>query len=166
MTGYGVIESDGKSSHYIAHGCIRVGEHKQPERLALIHTQLTEVIQQWSPQEAAIEEVFVSRNASSALKLGQARGVALAACVLSRLTVSEYAARLIKQSVVGTGAASKTQVQHMAKALLNIRGELPADAADALAVALCHAHSRLSRFKVSSLAGRGRSRRKNLRSLG
>lgn len=148
VTGYGVIETDGRDSRYIAHGAITLGDLEMPERLARIHLKLTAVIAEWSPEEAAIEEVFISRNAASALKLGHARGAAIAACMVNRVPVHEYAARLIKQAVVGTGAAAKEQVQHMAKTLLRIRGNLPADAADALAIAICHGHSRLQRYNA------------------
>lgn len=146
ITGYGVIDTDGRSNQYITHGTIELSKLELPERLAKIHQVLTAVIQEWTPQEAAVEEVFVSRNAASALKLGQARGVAIAACVLQHVPVNEYAARVIKQAVVGTGAAAKEQVQHMTKTLLSIRGRLPADAADALALAVCHGHNRSHRF--------------------
>ena len=141
VTGYGVIDSDGHSNRYVDHGSIRLDHLEQPERLAEIQRVLAGIIQRWNPVEAAIEEVFVSRNAMSALKLGQARGVCIVSCVLNRLTVHEYAARLVKKSVVGTGAAAKEQVQHMTKTLLNIRGPLQADAADALAIAICHSYS-------------------------
>lgn len=141
-----MIESDGRRSRYISHTTIELAKLELPEKLAGIHVQISDIIREWQPQEAAIEEVFLSRNAASALKLGQARGVAIAACMVSRVPVYEYAARVIKQAVVGTGAAAKHQVQHMAKTLLNIRGRLPEDAADALAIALCHAHNRLHRY--------------------
>jgi crossover junction endodeoxyribonuclease RuvC len=146
ITGLGVVESDGRNSHYLSHTTIVLGKLALPEKLAAIHHQITDIIQEWQPQEAAIEEVFISRNAASALKLGQARGAAIAACMVSRVPVYEYAARTVKQAVVGTGAAAKQQVQHMAKTLLSIRGRLPEDAADALAIALCHAHNRLHRY--------------------
>lgn len=148
VTGYGVIDSDGRDNHYIAHGAIKVGHLETSERLALIHKKLAEVIAEWLPHEAAIEEVFMSRNPAAALKLGQARGVAIAACMVNRVTVHEYAARVVKQAVVGTGAAAKEQVQHMSKTLLKIRGRMPADAADALAIAICHGHSRLQRYNA------------------
>lgn len=159
VTGYGVIDSDGRDSHYIAHGAIKVGHLETPERLALIHKKLADIIAEWSPQEAAVEEVFMSRNAAAALKLGQARGAAIAACMINRVIVHEYAARVVKQAVVGTGAAAKEQVQHMSKTLLKIRGRMPADAADALAIAICHGHSRLQRYNVA-FAKRRPSRRR------
>jgi crossover junction endodeoxyribonuclease RuvC len=161
ITGYGVIESDGRNNRYIDHGSIRLDHLEQPERLAEIQRVLAAVIARWSPAEAAIEEVFVSRNALSALKLGQARGVCIASCVLNHLTVHEYAARIVKKSVVGTGAAAKEQVQHMTTILLNIRGPLQADAADALAIAICHGHARGQRYaRAPRTAGRGLRRNK------
>jgi crossover junction endodeoxyribonuclease RuvC len=156
ITGYGVIDSDGNSNRYVDHGSIRLDHLEQPERLAEIQRVLAAVIGRWDPAEAAIEEVFISRNAMSALKLGQARGVCIAACMLNRVPVNEYAARVVKKSVVGTGGAAKEQVQHMTKTLLNIRGPLQADAADALAIAICHGHARGQRYTRSPRsAGRG-----------
>lgn len=134
-----------------------------PERLALIHRKLVEVIAEWTPQAAAVEEVFMSRNASSALKLGQARGVAIAACVVNHVSIDEYAARTVKQAIVGSGAAAKEQVQHMTKALLNIHGRIQADAADALAIAICHGHSRLPEYNNGLTTIRRRSRSRRLR---
>ena len=146
VTGYGVIDSDGRDSRYIAHGSIELGQLEMADRLALIHKKLTDVIAQWSPEEAAIEEVFMSRNAASALKLGQARGAAIAACMVNRVQVHEYAARLVKQALVGSGSATKEQVKHMMMRLLNIRGRMQEDAGDALAIAICHGHSRMHRY--------------------
>lgn len=161
ITGYGVIESDGHSNRYVDHGSIRLDHLEHPERLAEIQRVLASIIQRWNPVEAAIEEVFVSRNALAALKLGQARGVCIAGCVLNHLTVHEYAARLVKKSIVGTGAAAKEQVQHMTRTLLNIRGPLQADAADALAIAICHGHARVQRYiRTPRVAGRGLRRMK------
>ena len=147
ITGFGVIESDGRNSRYIHSGNIRADGTKQnvgmPHRLGLIFRKLTEVIEQYQPDEVAVEEVFISRNASSALKLGHARGVAISAAVQSRIPVSEYSARSVKQAVVGNGAANKEQIQHMVLRLLALRGTLQIDEADALAVSLCHAHTSL-----------------------
>ena len=140
--GYGLIESDGVRSSHLIHGPLDVRKDEFPVRLGRIFSMLDELIDEWQPAECAVEEVFMSRNAMSALKLGQARGAAIAAVVRADIVVREYSARLIKQAIVGTGAADKTQVQHMVGVLLNIRGKLQADAADGLAVALCHAHSR------------------------
>lgn len=161
ITGYGVIDSDGHNNRYVDHGSIRLDHLEQPERLAEIQRVLSAIIGRWNPVEAAIEEVFISRNALAALKLGQARGVAIAGCVLNRLPVHEYAARIVKKSIVGTGAAAKEQVQHMTKTLLNIRGPLQADAADALAIAICHGHARVQRYtRAPRVSGRGMRRMK------
>lgn len=144
ITGFGVIESDGRCSHYIHSGNIRAdGKQGMPQRLGLIFRKLTEVIEQYQPDEVAVEEIFISRNASSALKLGHARGAAISAAVQTRIPVSEYSARSVKQAVVGSGAANKEQIQHMVLRLLSLRGKLQADEADALAVCLCHAHTAL-----------------------
>ncbi len=151
ITGYGVIESDGRSSQYLHSGNIRAKKIPgttnevigMPKRLGLIFQKISDVIEEFRPHEVAVEEVFISRNASSALKLGHARGAAISAAVHARIPVSEYSARSVKQSVVGTGAANKEQIQHMVLRLLGLRGELQADEADALAVCLCHAHTAL-----------------------
>ena len=147
ITGFGVIESDGRSSRYIHSGNICAGREKRamgmPQRLGLIFQKLKEAIERYQPDEFAIEEVFIARNAASALKLGQARGAAISAAVQSHLPVSEYSVRSVKQAIVGHGAASKEQIQHMVLRLLGLRGVLQADEADALAVALCHAHTSL-----------------------
>ncbi len=145
-TGYGLIRIDGNQSFYIASGCIHLDtEHKLPQRLQTIFSELQKIILLHQPAEAAIEQVFMHENPGSALKLGQARGAAIVALTIP---VAEYSARQVKQSVVGYGAAKKEQVQHMVGRLLNITGKLQADAADALAIALCHAHSRLSINKM------------------
>lgn len=160
ITGYGLIEIDGPRHHYIASGCIHTGSDRPlPERLYTIFSGVREVIQRYQPMEAAAEQVFMHRNPDSALKLGQARGAALCALVMAGLPVSEYAPRAIKQAVVGNGAADKTQVQRMVTLLLALPEPPSADAADALAVALCHGHTRqtLQRFgAVAALATRRR----------
>jgi crossover junction endodeoxyribonuclease RuvC len=112
-----------------------------PQRLGTIYRGVSEIIGQFHPSEVAIEEVFLAKNPSSALKLGQARGVAIAAAVAAELPVSEYAARRVKQSLVGTGRATKEQVAHMVRILLKLPGAPQADAADALAIALCHVNT-------------------------
>lgn len=140
-TGYGVIEVTKSQPRYIASGCINVAKLPIPERLGEIYRGVCEVISTYQPDVLAIEEVFVSKNAKSALLLGQARGVAIAAGVGQGLDVSEYAARLVKQSIVGTGRASKEQVQHMVTVLLKLAGQPQEDAADALAIALCHVNT-------------------------
>ncbi len=128
---------------------MRLGDGEMPDRLATIFATLGEKIREWQPTESAVEQVFMNNNAASALKLGQARGVAICACVINGLPVAEYSAKSVKQSVVGNGNATKTQVQHMVKTLLNFKGEIQADAADALAVALCHGHSRQLRGGIA-----------------
>lgn len=145
FTGYGVIKWEGNQNHYVDCGFISVASYSMAERLQKIYTELQAIVQLHQPQEAAIEQVFMHQNPGSALKLGQARGAAIVAL---GTVVSEYSARQVKQSVVGYGAADKKQVQHMVKKLLNISAELQADAADALAVALCHAHTRFCSNKL------------------
>ena len=142
-TGYGVIETDlrGRAPVYVASGCIRAERGPLPERLAEIYRGVLALIEQHQPGEVAIEQVFMARNPQSALTLGQARGVAIAAVVARELAVSEYAARQVKLAVVGTGRASKEQVQHMVRELLSLSGIPQADAADALAIALCHVNT-------------------------
>lgn len=147
LTGYGVIRIEGNQSIYLDSGCLKVTAENAGEKLQQIFSGLKEVIVQYQPEEAAIEQIFMHTNPSSALKLGQARGAAIAAL---NIPVAEYTARQVKQSVVGYGAAKKEQVQHMVLRLLNIAHDLQADAADALAVALCHAHSRLSFHKLGT----------------
>lgn len=142
-TGYGIVDSDGRSSHHVAHGCIAPGGDSLAERLGTIYRELAAIIVEYDPVEMGIEEVFLARNPMAALKLGQARGAAICAAVEAGLVVTEYSARSIKQNIVGTGGAAKQQVQHMVNALLTLEGRsIQADAADALAVALCHAHAR------------------------
>ena len=141
LMGIGVIDSDGRHNQHIYSDTLRLdGKASIPERLGIIFAEVKQVIQHYSPDEFAIENVFMSKNAASALKLGQARGAAICAGVTCELEVFEFSPKEIKQSVVGKGAADKLQVQHMVKVLLNLQGKLQADAADALAVALCHAH--------------------------
>lgn len=140
LTGYGVISMVGRKLTYLGSGCIKTAADDLPTRLKRIYAGVSEIILQFSPTTFAIEQVFMSKNADSALKLGQARGAAIVSAVNHDLPVSEYAARLVKQSVVGTGAADKTQVQHMVKLLLKLSASPQADAADALAIAITHAH--------------------------
>jgi len=140
VTGYGVIELTGNTTHYITCGVIRVADKLFPERLKGIFEGLTTLFQTYKPEQVAIEQVFVQRNVRSALLLGQARGAAMVAAVLQDLPISEYSSRQVKQSVVGYGNADKSQVQHMVKSLLQLSQAPSADAADALAIALCHMH--------------------------
>jgi len=159
ITGVGVIESDGRTSRYIHSANIRAknikdGDVSIPHRLGIIFSKLTDIIDQFQPDEVAIEEVFINKNASSSLKLGHARGAAICAAVHHGVQVSEYSARSVKQAVVGSGAANKDQIQHMVLRLLGLQGEFQADEADALAVCLCHAHTALmlNRKSVRSFA--------------
>lgn len=140
ITGYGVIRQQGRRLEYLGSGCIRTAVDDLPSRLKIIYAGVSEIITQFQPDCLAIEQVFMARNADSALKLGQARGVAIVAAVNQELPVFEYAARQVKQTVVGTGAAEKKQVQHMVTSLLKLPGTPQADAADALAIAITHCH--------------------------
>lgn len=141
ITGWGVVEAFGNSLKHIAHGTIVAsGAAAQADRLRLIYRGIEEVIQSYQPNGVSVERVFFARNPQSALKLGQARGVALLAAAHHGITVSEYAAVEIKMAVVGYGQASKEQVQKMVASLLRIAEKMAADAADALAAAICHLH--------------------------
>ena len=155
ITGYGIIETDGIRSVHIAHGHLKVKGENLPEKLGMIFTGISQIIQEWQPQEFAIEDVFFSKNAQSALKLGQARGAAICAAVTHDLSVSEYSPRSVKQAISGTGAAKKNQVQHMVGIILNLSQALQEDAADGLAISICHGHSRTAtQWRNASLKGR------------
>lgn len=140
VTGFGIIEQTGQRLIYIASGCIRSGDGELPQRLKVLLDGLQEVIAGYRPQCAAIEQVFVNINPQSTLLLGQARGAAICAAVTAALPVAEYTALQVKQAVVGSGRAGKEQVQAMVRRLLKLPGDPSADAADALACAICHAH--------------------------
>ncbi|MDR5172238.1 crossover junction endodeoxyribonuclease RuvC [Methylobacillus pratensis] len=146
LTGFGVIEKTGEKLAYVASGTIKTTTGKGseiedlPTRLKIILDGLAEVIATYQPQQSAIEKVFVNVNPQSTLLLGQARGAAISALVLNHLTVAEYTALQVKQSVVGNGHAAKDQVQEMVKRLLNLPAVPRPDSADALACAICHAH--------------------------
>lgn len=140
-TGYGLIESDGVRSVHLASGRIAAHDLPWPQRLGRIFNGVREIVEQFQPDEVAVEQVFLARNPASALKLGQARGAALSAVLAGAVVVYEYSTRSVKLAVVGTGGADKTQVEHMVRVLLALREPLQADQADALAVAICHAHS-------------------------
>ena len=142
ITGYAVIECRGADSSYVTSGVIKTKGASFPLRLQEIFTHVSRLMSEHRPDEVAIERIFVHRNADSALKLGQARGAALCATFHSGSQVYEYAAREVKLAVVGAGSAQKEQVQLMVKQLLRLTQALGPDAADALAIALCHAHSR------------------------
>lgn len=158
VTGYGLINAVGNKLEYIHCGCVKTASDSQPERLKTIFNELCQVIEEFSPQQAAVEEVFMGKNASSALKLGQARGSAMVACLSHDLPVAEYSARKVKQAVVGAGAADKLQVQHMVKALLAISDKIAEDAADALAVAICHANTEASLIRMAGAKSFSRKR--------
>ncbi|MFZ5555126.1 MAG: crossover junction endodeoxyribonuclease RuvC [Pseudomonadota bacterium] len=161
VTGFGVLDRSGQLLAYVASGCIRTAQGDLPARLRTILQGLQEVIAQYRPQQVAVEEVFVNVNPRSTLLLGQARGAAICAAVAQGLPVAEYTALQVKQAVVGNGHATKDQVQEMVKRLLTLPGHPGADAADALACAICHAHGGLG---LGGLETRGfRMRRGRLR---
>ncbi len=143
VTGYGLIkENDTRQLHYVDSGCIRTSDGELSQKLLQIFNGICQLMDEFNPDEVAIEEVFMHNNASSALKLGHARGVAMVACASHRINVSEYSPREIKQAVVGYGAAQKEQVKHMVVKLLMLNSPPQSDAADALAIAICHSHRR------------------------
>ena len=140
VTGFGVIDKKGASLSYIASGCVKSGNAELSDRLKTILAGLREIIGEHRPQQVALEKVFVNVNPASTLALGQARGTAICAAVDAGLPVAEYTALQVKQAVVGNGHAGKEQVQEMVRRLLELAGAPSADAADALACAICHAH--------------------------
>ncbi|MDO9064418.1 MAG: crossover junction endodeoxyribonuclease RuvC [Sulfuricella sp.] len=140
VTGFGVIDKLGQQLVYVASGCIRTPAGELPQRLKSIIDGLGEVIASYGPEQVAVEKVFVNVNPQSTLLLGQARGAAICAAILKDLPVAEYTALQVKQAVVGNGHAAKEQVQDMVRRLLKLEGDPQADAADALACAICHAH--------------------------
>jgi crossover junction endodeoxyribonuclease RuvC len=143
-TGVGIIDVDagGRISHVHHQPIVLLVADNFPQRLKVLLDELDALITRFAPQEVAIEKVFMARNPDSALKLGQARGAAMCAAVLRDLPIHEYAAKEVKLAVVGKGGADKVQVQHMMGVMLNLHGKIQADAADALAVAVTHAHVR------------------------
>ena len=150
ITGFGVIDKNGDKLTYVSSGCVKTSEGELPSRLKLILDNLSEIITQYQPEHVAIEQVFVNINPKSTLLLGQARGAAICAAVMNNLAVAEYTALQIKQAVVGNGHAKKDQVQEMVMRLLNLVNCPSADAADALACAICHAHGGLGLGKIST----------------
>ncbi len=140
ITGYGIIDDIPNNPKYIASGSIHIKAEYFPDRLKQIFDGVSEIADQFKPQQLAIEQVFMHKNADSALKLGQARGAAICAGHVAGLAIYEYAARQVKQALVGKGNAQKDQVQHMVKILLGLTGSLQIDASDALGICLCHAH--------------------------
>jgi len=155
ITGYGIIDSDGQRSVHVASGCIRTADSGLPARLQVIFRGVQQLMVEYRPAAVAVEQVFMARNADSALKLGQARAAAICATFEAGAgpgaEVHEYAARAIKQAIVGIGHADKAQVSHMVAVLLNHREALQVDASDALAVALCHAHTRPLTARLAAL---------------
>lgn len=151
VTGYGIIDTDGQRSVHVASGCIRMSDNALPARLQFIFRGVQQLMTEYRPAAVAVEQVFMARNPDSALKLGQARSAAICATFDVGAEVYEYAARAIKQAIVGIGHADKTQVSHMVAVLLNYREALPLDASDALAVALCHAHTRPLTARLAAL---------------
>jgi crossover junction endodeoxyribonuclease RuvC len=153
FTGWGIIEADGNRLRHIADGIIATdSEASVPVRLKALHDALVALMAEYCPHEAAVEETYVNRNGTATLKLGYARGVALLAPALAGIQVAEYGAKTVKLAVVGTGGAEKAQVQMMVRRLLPGAAIRRADAADALAVAICHAHHRASRLAWNSRA--------------
>lgn len=151
FTGWGVVEAHGNRLRHVADGVIATdGDAPVPDRLRALHDALTALFGEHSPDEAAVEETYVNRNGSATLKLGYARGVCLLAPAMVGIAVAEYGAMEVKRAVVGTGAASKEQVAMMVRRLLPGATLRRADASDALAVAICHAHHRSSRLRVLS----------------
>jgi crossover junction endodeoxyribonuclease RuvC len=147
--GWGIVDSVGNSLVHVADGVVRA-RHDLPmaERLHIIHRELTSIVAEFAPDEAAIEETFVSKDARATLKLGQARGVAMLVPAAAGIPVAEYAPNQIKKSIVGAGHAGKQQIHHMVKVLLPKSRAASADAADALAIAICHAHHRGSSMRI------------------
>ncbi|MDH5785971.1 MAG: crossover junction endodeoxyribonuclease RuvC [Chromatiales bacterium] len=158
ITGFGIIERANGRLHYVESGCIRAGDGEFASRLKTIFDGVSDIIELYAPDEVAIEQVFMHRNPDSALKLGQARGAAICAVMSRELTLSEYTPSEIKKATVGKGNASKEQVQHMVQALLKLPGMPQADAADALAVALCHNHTSQTLRHLEGVRGSRRGR--------
>jgi crossover junction endodeoxyribonuclease RuvC len=151
VTGYGILSNQGAELEYVASGCIKTRvQGTTAERLAEIFAGVSEVISQFQPELLAIEKIFMAKSADSALKLGQARGVAIVAASHQGLPVFEYEARKVKQAVVGNGNATKVQVQHMVEVHLALQGKPQEDAADALAIALCHVQTQFNLQRTGS----------------
>lgn len=160
ITGYGLIRETNRKIEYVDSGCIRTSpEGELSKKLLQIYDGICELMDRYSPDEVAIEQVFMHQNPNSALKLGHARGVAMVAAASHRVCVSEYSARAIKQTVVGYGAAAKDQVGHMVVHLLALNSSPQQDAADALAIAICHSHMRTGLSAVLGKQGLSRRRR-------
>ena len=153
MTGVGIIEINGDRVIPLYFEAIKAGTGEFTERLGIIFTELSSLIREYRPDQAAIETVFVANNAASAIKLGQARGAAVCAAISCDVPVSEYSPRSVKQAIVGRGGADKSQIQHMVGLLLGIKGPIQNDAADALAVALCHHHTSHTLARMAMMQG-------------
>ena len=151
ITGFGIIDARGDEVSLVRHGVIKAGKGEFTERLGIIFEGLQQLIEEHAPTEVAVETVFISHNANSALKLGQARGAAVCAAISRGLPVAEYSPRSVKQAIVGRGGADKVQVQHMVAVLLQLQEQPAEDAADALAVALCHQHTRQTVNRMQAL---------------
>ena len=139
VTGFGIIDNQANSIRYVHSGSITITGDSLPEKLGCIFNEISAIIGDYQPAQMSIESVFMSKNADSALKLGQARGAAICAGYQADLAIAEYAPREIKQALVGKGAASKQQVAHMVQRLLGVNRDLQSDEADGLAIAICHA---------------------------
>lgn len=165
ITGFGIIDVSKQQHAYVTSGCIRLKSNCPHENLNQIFSGISKIIAEYSPHDAAIEQIFMHNNPGSAIKLGQARGVAIVAMTQQGLSVAQYSARQIKQSVVGYGAAKKEQIQEMVCRLLHLTGKPQADAADALAIAICHAHSREGIGHKLGVTGLRQGRLRNDRAL-
>jgi len=154
ITGYGLIKEDRQRLLYIDSGCIRTSEGELSQRLLQIFNGICQLMEEFSPNEVAIEQIFMHQNPNSALKLGHARGVAMVACASHRVHVNEYSAREVKQTVVGYGAADKNQVKQMVVHLLMLNKAPQTDASDALAVAICHSHMKNGLLSKGQRQGR------------
>jgi crossover junction endodeoxyribonuclease RuvC len=158
LTGFGVLDFNADNPEYVASGAVNSTDGEFPQRLKQIFNSVSEIVAEYQPDALAIESVFVHKNAGSALKLGHARSAAMCATFALNLEVYEYAPREIKQAIVGTGAATKEQVQHMVVSMLRLDGAPSLDAADALAAALCHGHQRRLADQLAGHAVLARSR--------
>lgn len=154
-TGYGIVDCDKQGERHVASGCVHAKGTDLAMRLHLIHRRLLQLVEEFRPDEVAVESVFMHRNADSALKLGQARGAALTAAVAQGAQVYEYAPRAVKLAIVGNGGADKVQVAHMVRALLGIGATTTSDVSDALAIALCHAHARRTAAQLAAMGPSG-----------
>lgn len=154
VTGYGVVNSDRSGVKHLDNGHIALGTGLIEDRLTILFNKLTSIIDRFNPTIMSVEKVFVGKNAQSALKLGQARGVALTLAGINQLNVFEYSATQVKKAIVGRGHADKNQIQHMVKVLLGLSEAPQTDAADALAVAICHAHTSAFELTMTALSAK------------